>query len=67
MLATHTEARIVAGVDVNTDASAKTFGFPVYQNIADFPGKADVIVDFSHHSAVCPLLDYAKAHKLVSR
>ena len=64
MLATHTEARIVAGVDVNTDASAKTFGFPVYQNIADFPGKADVIVDFSHHSAVCPLLDYAKAHKL---
>lgn len=64
MLATHTEARIVAGVDVNTDASAKTFGFPVYQNIADFPGKADVIVDFSHHSAINSLLDYAKTHKL---
>ena len=64
MLANHKDARIVAGVDINTAASTKTFGFPVYQNIADFPGKADVIVDFSHHSAISSLLDYAKTHKL---
>ncbi len=64
MLAEHKDAKIVAGVDVNTAAPTKTFGFPVYQNIADFPGKADVIVDFSHHSAICSLLDYAKANKL---
>ena len=64
MLAEHKEAKIVAGVDINTSAPAKTFGFPVYQNIADFPGKADVIVDFSHHSAITSLLVYAKAHKL---
>ena len=64
MLEGHTSAKIVAGIDVNTDTPAKTFGFPVYQNIADFPGKADVIVDFSHHSAISSLLDYAKANKL---
>ena len=64
MLEGHTSAKIVAGIDVNTDAPAKTYGFPVYQNIADFPGKADVIVDFSHHTAILPLLDYAKANKL---
>ena len=64
MLDGHSEAKIVAGIDVNTDAPAKTYGFPVYQNIADFPGKADVIVDFSHHTAIRPLLDFAKANKL---
>ena len=64
MLEGHTSAKIVAGIDINTDAPAKTYGFPVYQNIADFPGKADVIVDFSHHSALPSLLDYAKKHKL---
>ena len=52
---------IVAGVDVN--ASALSTGFPVYEKISDFPGKADVIVDFSHHSALPSLIEYAKATK----
>ncbi len=53
--------RIVAGVDVNADAVAPVCSFPVYGTISEFPGKADVIVDFSHHTALIPLADYAKA------
>lgn len=48
---------IVAGVDVNADA--QTAGFPIYQSISEFPGKADVIVDFSHHTALPSLAAYA--------
>lgn len=55
------DCTIVAGVDVN--ASALSTGFPVYEKISDFPGKADVIVDFSHHSALPSLIEYAKATK----
>lgn len=54
-------ARIVAGVDLN--ASALSLPFPVYENISDFDGKGDVIVDFSHHLALPSLLSYAKATK----
>ncbi len=51
-----TEVKIVAGVDINTPAASD---FPVYQSITEFSGKADVIVDFSHHTALPALLDYA--------
>ena len=50
---------IVAGVDVNASALAAACSFPVYEKISDFPGKADAIVDFSHHSALPSLLEYA--------
>ena len=53
--------RIVAGVDVNAGAVAPVCSFPVYESISDFPGKADVIVDFSHHTALLPLTEYASA------
>ena len=53
--------RIVAGVDINADAVAPACSFPVYGTISEFPGKADVIVDFSHHTALLPLTEYAKA------
>ncbi len=49
--------KILAGVDVNP---APTYGFPVYQSIWEFPERADVIVDFSHHTALPSLLDYAQ-------
>ena len=52
--------RIVAGVDINADAVAPVCAFPVYQSISEFPDKADVIVDFSHHTALPALLAYAK-------
>ncbi len=54
---------IVAGVDINASSLAAACSFPVYENISDFPDKADVIIDFSHHSALPSLLDYAKNTK----
>ena len=54
---------IVAGVDINASSLAAACSFPVYESISDFPDKADVIVDFSHHSALPSLLDYAKKTK----
>ena len=48
--------RIVAGVDVNPTADSP---FPVFATPDEFSGKADVIVDFSHHSALPGLLEYA--------
>ncbi len=55
------DLKIIAGVDINTSAVATASGFPIYTSITEFPEKADVIVDFSHHSAVSSLLDYAIA------
>ncbi|MCD7747889.1 MAG: 4-hydroxy-tetrahydrodipicolinate reductase [Firmicutes bacterium] len=36
----------------------------MYSSIADFDGDADVIIDFSHHSAAIQLLEYAKSRKI---
>ena len=55
--------RIVAGVDINADAIAPVCSFPVYQKISEFPDKADVIIDFSHHSSLPSLVEYAVATK----
>ena len=49
--------RIVAGVDINPAAANP---YPVYTSPEEFGGKADVIVDFSHHSALSGLLAYAE-------
>lgn len=35
-----------------------------YLTLDDFPGGADCVVDFSHHSATGPLMDYCEAHAL---
>ena len=51
--------RIVAGVDINAASVAQACTFPVYSTVDEFPGKADVIIDFSHHSALASLADYA--------
>ncbi len=48
--------RVVAGVDINPAADSP---FPIFTSPEEFAGKADVIVDFSHHSALMGLLDYA--------
>ncbi len=53
------DCRVIAGVDMNVSAVAPACSFPVYQSISEFPGKADVIVDFSHHTALPSLLSYA--------
>ena len=48
--------RIVAGVDINPAADSP---FPIFASPDEFQGRADVIVDFSHHSALQGLLAYA--------
>ncbi len=58
LVSENADAKIVAGIDINTSSVAE---FPVYQTISEFSGKADVIVDFSHHSALEGLLNYALA------
>ncbi len=58
--ADHKNCRIVAGVDINADSVAPVCDFPVYQTIEEFPGKSDVIIDFSHHTSLPSLLAYAK-------
>ena len=48
--------RIVAGIDVNPAAASP---YPVYASPEEFQGHADVMIDFSHHSALPALLAYA--------
>ncbi|MBQ3099518.1 MAG: 4-hydroxy-tetrahydrodipicolinate reductase [Clostridia bacterium] len=47
---------IVAAVDMNNEASGE---YPIFENICDFTGDADCIIDFSHHSAAPALCRYA--------
>lgn len=60
LLGNRTDIKIVAGVDIDASSVAAASGYPVYQSVVEFPGKADVIVDFSHHSALPSLIEYAK-------
>ncbi len=55
--------RIVAGVDINASSIGAACSFPVYQAISEFTGKVDAIIDFSHHTALPSLLEYAKDTK----
>ena len=52
---------IAAGVDINNSAAEK---FPIYENIEDFSGSADCIIDFSHHSVTKKLMDFAVGRKI---
>ena len=60
-VAARCDCEIVAGFDINTEAAA---GFPVYANPLNCDVEADVIIDFSHPSALSGVLSYAKAHQL---
>lgn len=55
------ECEIVAGFDVN-DTVDNTY--PVFTNPDDFTGSADVVIDFSHPSALTGILDYCKKRGL---
>lgn len=50
--------KIVAGVDI----SGGKLDFPVYQKIGEVKEQADVVVDFSHPSALSDILDYCRAN-----
>jgi len=53
------DCRIAAGVDITGRPQA---GFPVYTVPEDVQEHADVIIDFSHPSALEPILDYCRRH-----
>ena len=55
------ECKIVCGIDLNTEAK---YDYPVYADINEFQGKADVIIDFSHPNALRSVLDYAVKNKI---
>ena len=51
-------SRIVCGIDLNTD---NIMGYPVVASADEIPVKGDVIIDFSHPSALNKNLEYAKS------
>lgn len=59
MIAQQPEMQVVAGIDRETFSA----DFPTYQSIADCQVEANVIIDFSHYSAVPAVLDYSAAKK----
>lgn len=60
-LSAREDCRIVAGIDIS---GVKYADFPVYQTVSEVTQKADVIIDFSHPSALSDILEYAKANGL---
>lgn len=54
------DCEIVAGIDFNTERYSD---FPVFSSINECTVAADVVIDFSHPSALSPLLAYCKANK----
>ncbi len=52
------DCQIVAGVDL----AGGTLEFPVYKEITQVTEKVDVLIDFSHPSALSPILDYCRTH-----
>lgn len=57
-LAQNGNAVVIAGIDRVTEGN---WPFPVYSDWQSLQQRADVIIDFSHHSAVDALLDYSEA------
>ena len=54
------DCEIVAGLDVNTTPNGK---YPIFGSADDIDIKADVIIDFSHPSALSGVLKYALSSK----
>lgn len=57
LVAEDPECEIVAGFDVN-DSIENTY--PVFTDPEDFTADADVVIDFSHPSALTGILNFAK-------
>ncbi|MFA9381553.1 MAG: 4-hydroxy-tetrahydrodipicolinate reductase [Acetanaerobacterium sp.] len=60
-IAPRSDCAIVAGIDINT---ARYADFEVYDRPNKLIADADVIIDFSHPTALAPLLDMAVDRKL---
>ena len=55
-----TEMTVISGVDINEGQSS----FPVYTRIAEAAEIPDVIIDFSHHTALPDIMDYATKNNI---
>ena len=53
------DCAIVAGVDISGKANS---AFPVYTSISEVKESAQVVVDFSHPSALSSILEYCRSH-----
>lgn len=53
------DCAIVAGVDLSEKA---TGAFPVYSSLGEVKESAQVVVDFSHPSALSSILDFCRSH-----
>lgn len=58
------EKLISAADDMELCARVDKFGDDCYTSLSEYGGEADVIVDFSHHSAAQELLEYAGKRKI---
>ena len=56
-----TDCEVVAGIDRITE---QYDSFPIYSSVFDLPSKPDVIIDFSHPSALPDLLNYGKMNNV---
>ena len=57
IISTRSDCSVCAGVDIVAEQYSD---FPVYKNVNELTSKPDVIIDFSHPSALDSLLDYCK-------
>ncbi len=58
------DCEVIAGVDITAGNSPNTASFPVYKTVFDMKQKPDVIIDFSHPSALSDLLAYGKMNNV---
>ncbi len=63
-IAASADCRVVAGIDIQAQSVGERYDFPVYASIDEFDGKADVVIDCSHHTAAIPLLNYCTKNRV---
>jgi len=61
MIEKQNDMEVVAGIDPNTDAYSQPF--PVYPSPSSCKSKADVLIDFSHYSALPGILNFCIKQK----
>lgn len=55
-----TDLTVISGTDINAGQSS----FPVYTSISEAAETPDVIIDFSHHTALPAIMEYAIEHNV---
>lgn len=61
LISQDSESEVIAGIDAYSNNESAPH--PVYNSFLDCKEKADVIIDFSHHSAVSELIQYCSKTK----